>query len=987
MLELRNISRYYKQKKGPTVKALDGVNLTFNERGMIFVLGKSGSGKSTLLNVIGGLDKYTDGDLLIKGKSTKTFSQSEFDSYRNTMVGFIFQEYNVLDEFTVGQNIGIALELQGKKATSEAINDILKLLDMQGYANRKPNTLSGGQKQRVAIARALVKNPEIIMADEPTGALDSVTGRQLFETLKKLSEEKLVIIVTHDQEFAETYGDRIIEFSDGKIIRDVSRTESEKVDQAKIFTEQGITLKAGYQLTAEDLEQINRYLQSNTDKTFIKVLNEAYDFKDTPEIKPIPQTDKLPLIKSKMPFLSTLKMGASALKHRTIRLVLSIILASTAFVMFGLTDTIASFNQKDTAVSTMQKAEIKTSVVEKRRREKFETYQFDRELRLTKEDIVALNNVAPGIQATPLTFQFSIFLNPHFGNHEEWQKNRIFAAAPLAGTVSVAPAKLSGFDLKMHSGTLPSLETEVALPEFIAMYFKDHGYRTNATQQAETINSYNDLIGKKLGEYTVTGVVDTNLDLTPFNELRDNNEPRDLWTLQNKLRNYLQSGFHNTYFVSNEFFSRFDNVTPAYLMSDYAYPYNYEIVNSEEGEFQETISSFLSLKALENNEKTYFLFDESKSITTLSENEIIFDGNNLRSLKPEITDVIENSVSAIKSEFITSDANDMAIEAYLKDYYYRYPEFQSEGDVAAHSTWTNAQKNKYRTYYADALFNPLILYKDNIYQPTKYGEKLLVDKLKVEIPASIDPLTLKLSRQSKDGVINYPEFKIVGMDFDYNEYLQMPGFIYYNNIMYISDEAAATLDLIVDGVYESAIVYHGLDRASLNKLLNLEYKVNNEFVGDYFIFKNEVLNTVSSVAFVLEMMRSVFTVIGAIFAVFAALLLINFITLSVSFKKQEIGILRAIGARGFDVAGIFMNEAGIIAAINYVLAVAGTIIATILINQRFSSQLGSEIVILIFGVRQFILLLVIAFGIAALSSFIPVIRLSRKKPIDAIRGR
>ena len=168
MLELRNISRYYKQKKGPTVKALDGVNLTFNERGMIFVLGKSGSGKSTLLNVVGGLDKYTDGDLLIKGKSTKTFSQSEFDSYRNTMVGFIFQEYNVLDEFTVGQNIGIALELQGKKATSEAINDILKLLDMQGYANRKPNTLSGGQKQRVAIARALVKNPEIIMADEPT---------------------------------------------------------------------------------------------------------------------------------------------------------------------------------------------------------------------------------------------------------------------------------------------------------------------------------------------------------------------------------------------------------------------------------------------------------------------------------------------------------------------------------------------------------------------------------------------------------------------------------------------------------------------------------------------------------------------------------------------------------------------------------------------------------------------------------------------------
>lgn len=171
MLELRNISRIYKQKKGPQVAALDQVSLTFNKKGMVFILGKSGSGKSTLLNVIGGLDKYTSGDLLIKGKSTKTFTQSEFDSYRNTMIGFIFQEYNVLDDFTVGQNIGIALELQGKKADSATINEYLDLLDMLGYATRKPNTLSGGQKQRVAIARALVKNPEIIMADEPTGAL------------------------------------------------------------------------------------------------------------------------------------------------------------------------------------------------------------------------------------------------------------------------------------------------------------------------------------------------------------------------------------------------------------------------------------------------------------------------------------------------------------------------------------------------------------------------------------------------------------------------------------------------------------------------------------------------------------------------------------------------------------------------------------------------------------------------------------------------
>src|SRR5690554_7532144 len=123
MIELRNISRVYKPKRGEPVKALDNVNLTFGSTGMVFVLGKSGSGKSTLLNVIGGLDKYDEGDLLIQGKSTYDFKQSDFDSYRNTMIGFIFQEYNVLDNFTVAQNIGLALQLQGRKATSKAIND------------------------------------------------------------------------------------------------------------------------------------------------------------------------------------------------------------------------------------------------------------------------------------------------------------------------------------------------------------------------------------------------------------------------------------------------------------------------------------------------------------------------------------------------------------------------------------------------------------------------------------------------------------------------------------------------------------------------------------------------------------------------------------------------------------------------------------------------------------------------------------------------
>ena len=165
-------------------------------------MGKSGSGKSTLLNVMGGLDSADSGEIIIKGKSSKEFSTEDFDSYRNTYLGFIFQEYNILEDFNVGTNIAIALKIQGEKVTNEKLNEILNEVDLSGYGKRKTNELSGGQKQRVAIARALVKNPEIIMADEPTGALDSNTGIQVFNTLKKLSKDKLVIVVSHDREFA-----------------------------------------------------------------------------------------------------------------------------------------------------------------------------------------------------------------------------------------------------------------------------------------------------------------------------------------------------------------------------------------------------------------------------------------------------------------------------------------------------------------------------------------------------------------------------------------------------------------------------------------------------------------------------------------------------------------------------------------------------------------------------------------------------------------
>lgn len=214
-------------KNAAPVEALKGINVQFGENGMIFILGKSGCGKSTLLNLLGGLDYPTAGEIVIEGKSSAEFTKLDYDNYRNTYVGFVFQEYNLLNEFTVRENVGLALQLQGKKPNGEQIDEMVKKVGLELEEKRRPSELSGGQKQRVAIARALIKEPKIIFADEPTGALDSKTGNEILTLLKELSRDRLVIVVSHDEEFAYRFGDRVIEMADGQIIKDTEQAQAQ----------------------------------------------------------------------------------------------------------------------------------------------------------------------------------------------------------------------------------------------------------------------------------------------------------------------------------------------------------------------------------------------------------------------------------------------------------------------------------------------------------------------------------------------------------------------------------------------------------------------------------------------------------------------------------------------------------------------------------------------------------------------------------------
>ena len=230
MLELNNIVKCYSSGENE-VRALNGVSLKFRENEFVSILGKSGCGKTTMLNIIGGLDRYTSGDLIINGKSTKQFKDGDWDVYRNRSIGFVFQSYNLIPHQTVLANVELALTLSGVSKAERRRRAVaaLEKVGLGDQLKKKPNQMSGGQMQRVAIARALVNNPDILLADEPTGALDSHTSVQIMELLKEVAKEKLVIMVTHNPDLAREYSTRIVQLSDGELVDDSNPYDGEEV--------------------------------------------------------------------------------------------------------------------------------------------------------------------------------------------------------------------------------------------------------------------------------------------------------------------------------------------------------------------------------------------------------------------------------------------------------------------------------------------------------------------------------------------------------------------------------------------------------------------------------------------------------------------------------------------------------------------------------------------------------------------------------------
>ena len=1106
MLEVKNLTKIYKakQKNGVDTYALNDVSLRFPDRGMVFLLGKSGSGKSTLLNVCGGLDAPTAGEIIVKGRSSKSFTQSDFDSYRNTFIGFIFQEYNILNEFTVEDNIALALELQGKPKDKKAIAELLKQVDLTGFAKRKPNTLSGGQKQRIAIARALVKSPEIIMADEPTGALDSATGKQVFDTLKKLSEDKLVIVVSHDREFAELYADRIIELKDGKILSDVTKTQEKQEAISENVTAIGdiLCVNQGSELSDSDFERIKKIIKNNPGNIIIagsdadvqnfKKINRITDkgekevFKETDEskveLKPTNPEDAK-FIRSKLPARHAAKIGVSGLKTKPIRLFFTVLLCVVSFVLFGTLSTLMLYNSEAMFKETLKDSDHDFVVFSK-------VYYMEH----SYYENGTLVDTYDGVGSAKFDSGDIATIDSAFGSGA-------FGAMEARGEISTRQSSSYWYNYftsvahmpegsflrdKIISGAYPTNDNEICISSYLA----ESLFESKVVDEKGSIISlttYLDLVGESIiiggSKYKVTGIFDSGAIDPKYDALKDNtNQDYSLeWDFQSLLTDgvqllvafsenglelfaknysYMSGGFNETDYNKrgNVYLDNGNNDNVDDKKNDYnfgfgdgsfiqmGYSINYKSFSKLQGtEYVSLIGDFTTLSdtaaiipfTTVYNEILTKLHEERNNISNYmnalynAQYEINYLDGEIENVQMYIRE-INDEIARIKREMQHFPENSIEYQNYrierdnaqtrLDEYRIQIQNYTASKNevkkslsenlgIIVNDINTSLEEYENKLKEIDKTTRSLdIINSGTEWIGTEDGEleekiytteerAALLRELLNERPTLLDGFTVKfylMNFATQSPLTEEASYTIAGIIIpassrDY----------YTEDAIYFSDNVADNYwntQKLTLSYSETTTNYKEEEGAKYTKLYVPYSHSDTETNFLWTIYNNEefsendtrmkiIGNYVSNLqlidSFVVEF-SSIFLYVGLVLAVFAILLFSNFITVSISQKRREIGILRAVGARSLDVFKIFFSESLVIAGICSVLSIMGSIVVCGVLNTELGAAIGASI--FVFGIASILIILAIALLTAFLATFLPVYNAAKKKPVESIRA-
>lgn len=849
MLELSHVSKTYRTGKGVKVHALKDVNLKFADHGMVFILGKSGSGKSTLLNIIGGLDQADSGELMIHQKSTKSFSQADFDAYRNTYVGFIFQEFYLIEEYTIEKNIALSYQLQQKEADHEQIAQILETVGLKGYENRYPNELSGGQKQRVAIARSLIKKPQILMADEPTGALDSATGKDIFTTLKELSKEKLVIVVSHDEEAAKTYADRIITFSDGEVTEDT---------------------------------------------------NAAVEA-DQQEFVPIA---------SHLPFKDCFHLGITCFNHKKLRMIFTILLTSFALLCLALSDCIGQFNGANAQYKAMQEHDEHLLSIQRNDIDADGNVYIgwqDRMNEINKADAVKLINALP--QKTAKQYDSALYQFNSVGMGIQVKERNAYYDSGLDHFYLTEANDFSavGYDKSSIIGHFPKNNQEIAISSYLADLIIEHGIND---QQGKLIKPKNET---ELLEKVQLPILDQWLNVSAIVKEKDYSKYKFLHTIpEGQMKEEEYNQFRKFYSQVQQ------NSSYLYVKDGFV-----QSVQPEKSNYlnRETYQLMYQEESLKNGNITYGdgMAYPKKTLT-------YYDGNQLRQ-----TDYLQ------KHEVLWSLSE-------LDNYHL-------------------SASSGFPSLYDDA-FTTL---------PAAEKERIIKDMAKQVIGKKF---TMRYENYFNNSALIEQKITIKGVILPDNYGMNMLDAVEHTS--YVNKELLEPH--ISDPLYLGGILISA-DGNECRKLLE-NYPIDQEFYA-----KTMATNDVQSIKSFAEFATKVFFIASIAFFIFAAVLMMNFIVVSITYRRKDIGILRSIGARSVDVIKIFIWEALVLAVIAYIVTLISLFVISFLVNQYAMETVGIVISPVIITLRQPLLLIVIVLLIAFISGAVPILRIARQRPIDAIKKR
>ncbi len=653
MLEIKNVSKVY-NKGANAVYALNNVNISFEEQGLVFIVGKSGSGKSTLLNVLGGLDSMSEGEIIIDGRSTSKFKARDFDAFRNYYVGFIFQEFNLIDEISIYENIAISLKIQAKKHNINLIDDVLKKVGLENLGYRKPNELSSGQRQRISVARALIKDPKIILADEPTGALDSNTGEELIASLKELSKNKLVIVVSHDEDLAYKYADRIIKLSDGYVVDDIIRIEETTKPKIEKLGSNVFKIENGEELNEE---LVNKHLKDNElnyicltndmektvlayPKTFEKVYsNSDYKnmFKKNDKVYKASEVTKKKLPKTGIKLKETIKMAFASYKRKKGRLIMMIISSVIGIGMLLLSLSLGNVDRKSIMVNTITND---TKMVELSKKSEKEDYFFyyGSNIKFTNSDYKYLDDNFPSISFAP-RYKYNLKFNSGYINHADLLYLHTFIGAAEINDVS-------DLGLEMVAGTSNTNDyNSIIISDYAAYSLNRYGFLGKDKEGNYKLvkeDAYTDLIGSEILlmdnlYFKISGIFKTNYEkyFSLYSEYD--------FATENEFKN-LKSLYYDYVFVKEGFTEDLSTKTEL----DFNQSYYFSFGESENENYGAIFDVESGSKLLETLKAEDIIYGDLSS--PLATNEIIVD---------------EGVMRVLLMDFETPNITSQMIETYL----------------------------------------------------------------------------------------------------------------------------------------------------------------------------------------------------------------------------------------------------------------------------------------------------------------------------------